>query len=220
MHVTEQSNSSSRHAHAGQDTRVGDVRPLLVQLGISIDIEHDEKRLYDLDRSEIDCFEFRGDIEAPARLGMPSMFEAVTGTTIDAFRDELATAGILDDTVTEQAVDRRPSSICSRTRSPSTVKTKVFCWRTRNRPPTSTDRYPGRVLSRSRRRLDASRRLVARGSTRDQEFERNIRQFQLFLQNGVDQYYLVQDTAGGTPVTPCLYFEELLDEEFDRFSDL
>jgi len=55
---------------------------------------------------------------------------------------------------------------------------------------------------------------------RDQEFERNIRQFQLLLQNGVDQYYLVQDTAGGTPVTPCLYFEELFDEEFDRFSDL
>jgi len=40
------------------------------------------------------------------------------------------------------------------------------------------------------------------------------------LQNGVDQYYLVQDTAGGTPVTPCLYFEEILDEEFERFSDL
>jgi len=55
---------------------------------------------------------------------------------------------------------------------------------------------------------------------RDQEFERNIRQFQLLLQNGVDQYYLVQDTAGGTPVTPCLYFEELFDEAFDRFSDL
>ena len=35
-----------------------------------------------------------------------------------------------------------------------------------------------------------------------------------------DQYYLVQDSAGGTPVTPCLYFEELLDEEFERFSDL
>jgi len=55
---------------------------------------------------------------------------------------------------------------------------------------------------------------------REQEFERNIRQFQRLLQNGVDQYYLVQDTAGGTPVTPCLYFEELFDEEFDRFSDL
>jgi len=54
----------------------------------------------------------------------------------------------------------------------------------------------------------------------EQEFERNIRQFQRLLQNGVDQYYLVQDTAGGTPVTPCLYFEELFDEEFDRFSDL
>jgi len=47
-----------------------------------------------------------------------------------------------------------------------------------------------------------------------------MQQFQLLLQSGVEQYYLVQDTAGGQPVTPCLYFGELLDEEYERFSDL
>jgi hypothetical protein len=40
------------------------------------------------------------------------------------------------------------------------------------------------------------------------------------MQSGAEQYYLVQDARGGSPVTPCLYFEELLDEEFERFSDL
>ena len=40
------------------------------------------------------------------------------------------------------------------------------------------------------------------------------------LQNGTSQYYLVRDTVGGSPVTPCLYFEELLEELYSRFADL
>jgi hypothetical protein len=47
-----------------------------------------------------------------------------------------------------------------------------------------------------------------------------LRQFQLLLQNGVDQYFLVQETSAGKEVTPCLYFHDLLDEEFDTFGDL
>jgi hypothetical protein len=54
----------------------------------------------------------------------------------------------------------------------------------------------------------------------DEEYERHIRQFQLLLQNGAAQYYLVRDTVGGSPVTPCLYFEELFEESFSRFSEL
>jgi hypothetical protein len=55
---------------------------------------------------------------------------------------------------------------------------------------------------------------------RDAEFIRNLMQFQLLLQNGVEQYYLVQDTIGGSPATPCLYFEDLFEDDFARFSDL
>jgi len=42
----------------------------------------------------------------------------------------------------------------------------------------------------------------------------------LLLQSGSKQHYLVQNSTGGSPVTPCLYFEELLEQEYDRFSDL
>jgi hypothetical protein len=55
---------------------------------------------------------------------------------------------------------------------------------------------------------------------REAEFDRHLREFQLLLQNGADQYYLVRDAAGGSPVTPCLYFEELLAEDVSRFGDL
>jgi hypothetical protein len=52
------------------------------------------------------------------------------------------------------------------------------------------------------------------------QFERYIGNFQRLLQSGDQQYYLVQDTAGGEPITPCLYFGDLLDDDFERFSDL
>jgi len=96
-----------RHAHAGRDTRVGDVRPLLVQLGLVVDIEHDEKRLRDLDVPEIEwLLEFSADIEAHTLASALDKFETVTGSSLDAFREELERLGIQDDIVTEQAVDR------------------------------------------------------------------------------------------------------------------
>jgi len=79
-----------RHAHAGRDTRVGDVRPLLVQLGLVVDIEHDEKRLRDLDVPEIEwLLEFSADIEAHTLASALDKFETVTGSSLDAFREEL-----------------------------------------------------------------------------------------------------------------------------------
>jgi hypothetical protein len=206
-----------RSAHAGQDTRVGDVRPLLTQLGISIDIEHDEKRLYDLDRSEVDwILEFRDEIRSSTFEDAIDAYEAVTGTTIDAFRDELATLGLLDNTVTEPAVDRLEFYLQSYEVPVDRENEGVLLADAKS--AAHVDRTLVFYLGLDEEWTHSSPRRP--WVDRDQEFERNIRQFQLLLQNGVDQYYLVQDTAGGTPVTPCLYFEELFDEAFDRFSDL
>ncbi len=206
-----------RSAHAGRDTRVGDVRPLLTQLGMPVDIEHDEKRLYDLDRPEVDwILEFRDEILTRTFEEAIDEYEAVTDVTIDAFREELSTLSLLNEAVTEIAIDRLEFYLQS--------------------DEVPVDRgNEGVLLADAKSAAHVDRAVVFylgldEGWThssprrpwvdRDQEFERNIRQFQLLLQNGVDQYYLVEDTAGGTPVTPCLYFEELFDEEFDRFSDL
>ncbi|AUV84211.1 hypothetical protein C2R22_21840 (plasmid) [Salinigranum rubrum] len=206
-----------RSAHTGRDTRVGDVRPLLTQLGMPIDIEHDEKRLFDLDRSEVDWLhEFRDEIRSSTFEEAIDAYEGVTDTTIDAFRDELSTLGLLDEAVTEQAVDRLEFYLQSYEVPVDRENEGVLLADAKS--AAHVDRavvfYFG--LDEGWTHSSPRRPWVDRG----QEFERNIRQFQLLLQNGVDQYYLVQDTAGGTPVTPCLYFEELIDEEFDRFSDL
>ena len=205
-----------RSAHAGADTRIGDVRPLLTRLGISVDIEHDEKRLSDLDRVEVEwLLEFRDEIHDSTFGEAIERYEGVTGTAIDGFRNELGTLGLLDHAVTESAIDR-----------------VEFYLQTYEVP---IDREnEGVLLADAKSAAHVDRAVVfylgldegwTRSSPRrpwidrDREFERNIRQFQRLLQNGVDQYYLVQETAGGTPVAPCLYFEELFDGEFERFSD-
>jgi len=206
-----------RSAHAGRDTRVGDVRPLLTQLGMSIDIEHDEKRLYDLDRPEVDwLLEFRDEIHSRTFEETIDEYEAVTDASIDAFRGELATLGILDDAVTEPAVDRLEFYLQSYEVPVNRENEGVLLADAKS--AAHVDRAVVFYLGLDEGWTHSSPRRP--WVDRDQEFERNIRQFQLLLQNGVDQYYLVQDAASGTPVTPCLYFEELFDEEFDRFSDL
>ncbi|GAA0729647.1 hypothetical protein J2744_003056 [Halorubrum trapanicum] len=206
-----------RSAHAGRDTRVGDVRPLLTQLGMPVDIEHDEKRLYDLDRPEVDwILEFRDEIRSCTFEEVIDEYEAVTDASIDAFREELATLGLLDDAVTESAVDRLEFYLQSYEVPVDRENEGVLLADAKS--AAHVDRAVVFYLGLDEGWTHSSPRRP--WVDRDQEFERNIRQFQLLLQNGVDQYYVVEDTAGGTPVTPCLYFEELFDEEFDRFSDL
>ena len=206
-----------RSAHAGRDTRVGDVRPLLTQLGMPVDIEHDEKRLYDLDRPEVDwLLEFRDEIRSRTFEEAVDEYEAVTDASIDAFRAELATLGLLDAAVTEPAVDRLEFYLQSYEVPVDRENEGVLLADAKS--AAHVDRAVVFYLGLDEGWTQSSLRRP--WVDREQEFERNIRQFQRLLQNGVDQYYLVQDTAGGTPVTPCLYFEELFDEEFDRFSDL
>jgi hypothetical protein len=206
-----------RSAYTGRDTRVGDVRPLLTQLGMDIDIEYDEKCLSSVDCPAIDwLLEFRDSIEDYTFETALGAYESVTNSRLDEFHEELSKLGIKGESITEPAVDRL-----------------AFYFQSYEVP---VDREnEGVLLADAKAAAYVGRPLVFylgldEGWThssprrpwvdREQEFERNIRQFQLLLQNGVEQCYLVQDSAGGTPVTPCLYFEELLDEEFERFSEL
>lgn len=90
-----------RSAYAGQDTLAGDVRPLLTQLGMPIDVEHDEKCLSDLDRPAVDWLQaFSEDLRSSTFESAVDAYEAVTDSQLDAFRDELSNLGIVDESVT------------------------------------------------------------------------------------------------------------------------
>ena len=206
-----------RTAHGGTDTRISECRPLLARLGISLGIEHDAKRLYELDDAAVEWFvSFCESIETRTFAEALAAFERRVGRRLDGFAEELETLGIAETRATERAVDQL-----------------VFYLQTYEVP---VDREnDGVLLADAKSAAYVGRPVVfylgldedwthsaprRPWVDRDAQYTRNIQQFQLLLQSGATQYYLVQDSKGGSPVTPCLYFSELFDEEFDRFSDL
>ncbi|ELY96178.1 hypothetical protein C483_00090 [Natrialba hulunbeirensis JCM 10989] len=202
---------------AGSDTRVHSVKPLLSCLGATVPVEHDEKRLVDVDDPEIDWLrEFTRQTDALTFEAALNAYEDRTGRTLEAFRDELEELGVLEDPITADAIDRlafyletyevpidrdNEGVLLADAKSASYVDRPVVFYLGLDEEWTHD--------SPNRPWVD-----------RDAEYERNIDSFQSLLQSGATQHYLVQDVAGGSPITPCLYFDELLETEFERFSDL
>jgi len=206
-----------RLADRGSETTVGDVRPLLSQLGRTISVEHDEKRLAAFDHPEIDYLQsLVVSIETRTFGDVLDAFEAELNGSLERLREELAALGLHETQVTRERVDDLATYL--------------------SRYEVPIDREDEGVLLADAQSAGYVDRPVVFHLGLDESWthsvpqrpwvdveaqvERYIQRFQLVLQSGSDQYYLVQDTNGGQPVTPCLYFSELLDEDFERFSDL
>lgn len=206
-----------RHAHRGTETTVADVKPVLTHCGVDIGVSHDGKRLSAVTHPDLEWIqECCASIASRTFRDLLESYESKSGGTLDRFRTELQTLGLLDAPVTAEAlgrleyyfdtyevpVDRENSGVLL-----ADAKSSGYV----DRPVVF---YLG--LDEGWTHSAPQRPWVDTAS----QFERYIRQFQLLLQSGSEQYYLVQETAGGQPVTPCLYFNELLDEACSQFSDL
>jgi len=206
-----------RTAFRGSGTTVDDVRPLCARMGVDLPIEHDEKRLDAVGVPETDWINnFCDSVRSSTFAGAVHEYETETGRSMDTFRDELEELGLADQPVTRRSVEDLAYYL-------QTYEVPV-------------DRENDGVLLADAKSSGYVDRPVVFYVGMDEEwthsapqrpwvdteaqFDRYIRQFQLLLQSGTEQYYLVQDTAGGQPVIPCLYLGELLDGEFERFSDL
>lgn len=206
-----------RTIHASGETTVGRVRSLLANLGMAVAVDHENKRLADLDhpgsnwlretREEIAGATFDVAIEA---------YEEITDRPLRDLRDELDRLGVLDEPVTEPAIDRLAFYLQSYEVPVDRENRGVLL------ADANSAGYVDRPLVFFLGLDDGWTPTAPQRPWVDEDaaFERNIRQFQSLLQSGTEQHYLVQDASGGTAVTPCLFFEELLDASFERFSDL
>ena len=201
----------------GSETTVGDVQPVLTQMSIDAPLDDHQKRLEAVHRPALEWLQ-----DFCISIGNQTFGEALstyankTGVELTLFDEELRTLGLADVPVTSEGVDRLAYYL-------QTYEVPV-------------DREnEGVLLADAKSSAYVDRPVVfhlGMGQDwthsaphrpwvdSDRQFERNIGNFQRLLQSGEQQYYLVQDTAGGEPITPCLYFGDLLDEEFERFSDL
>lgn len=206
-----------RTAFRGDGATVADIRPVLTQLGVDVPIDHERKRVSALELSELEWVrEFCDGLVSSTFSEALGQFESQIDTQLGALHTELERLGVADSRVDE-----------------STFDDLAFYLQTYEVP---VDRENEGVLLADAQSSGYVDRPVVFHVGLDEswthsaprrpwvntesQFDRYLRQFQLLLQSGSEQYYLVQDTAGGQPVTPCLYLGELLDEEFDRFSDL
>jgi len=203
---------------AGSDTRVQSVKSLLSSLGATVPVAHDEKRLTNVDDPDINWLrDFSSQrVNSLTFAAALDAYENRTGRTLEVFREELGILRLLKKPITTDRIDQltfyletyevpidreNEGVLLADAKSASFVDRPVLL-------------YLG--LDEGWTHDSPNRPWV----DRDEEYERNIDNFQSLLQSGVAQHYLVQDTAGGSPVTPCLYFSELLTTEFERFSDL
>ncbi|WP_251331431.1 PD-(D/E)XK nuclease family protein [Haloplanus pelagicus] len=206
-----------RTAHRGTDTRISEIRSLLTAFDCDVADREADKRLHELDDEQLSwLIDFCHEIQEYTFSDALSVFEHRTDDVLDAFRTELDELGIADETVTEARLDElsfylqtyevpvdrdNEGVLLADAKSASYVgREVVFYLGLDDRWTHSAPRRPW---------VD-----------QDAQFTRNLKSFQLLLQSGSQQHYLVQDATGGSPVTPCLYFEELLEQEYDRFSEL
>lgn len=201
----------------GSATTVGDVQPVLTQMGFDIPIDDHEKRLDTVDAPVIEWVqEFCNSIETRTFAEAVATYTEQAGVALDRLTEELRTLGLADEVVTSEGIDR-------------------FAYYLQTyEVPVERDN-DGVLLADAKSSAYVDRPVVFHLGMSDDwthsapqrpwvdtdtQFDRYIGSFQRLLQSGDQQHYLVQDAAGGEPITPCLYFGELLDVEFERFSDL
>lgn len=205
-----------RASYRGPNVQIQTLRPLFDQFDITLDISHDEKRLHEVNTTAAtQLSELLSELRTCSFAGALTQFEDRCGIDCPAFHTELTRLGLADTPVT-----------------PATIEQLTFYLQTHDVPidrdnegvlladisgATFVDRPTVFCLGIDE---DWTKTPPNRPWVSETElYERYIKQFQLSLQNGVEQHYLVEDTRGGEPVTPCLYFDELLDSNIDRFTD-
>ncbi len=206
-----------RTSYRGTETTVGEVTSLLTQLGTTVDIDHAEKRLHAVDIPETEWItSYCDSLESWTFSEALERYETQIDSSLDRFHEELRNLSIEDAIVTEDRLDELSYYLQSYDVPIDRENEGVLL------ADAKSSGYVDRpVVFHVGLDEDWTHNPPQRPWVdTETQFERYLGQFQLLLQSGVEQYYLVQDTAGGQPVTPCLYFSELLDEEYDQFSDL
>jgi len=201
----------------GTDTLVGDVKPVLTQMGIDVAIDHDNKRLSEVDAPETDWMcDFCQSLNSYTFAEALAAYESQTETNLVSFQKELTELGIADTPVNTDALDALAYYLQTYEVPVERENDGVLLADAKSAGYVDRPVVFHLGLDEDWTRSPPQRPWV----DTEAQFQRYLDQFQLLIQSGVEQYYLVQDTHGGQPVTPCLYFGELLDDGYEQFSDL
>lgn len=197
--------------------RVGEVRPLLPTLNMTIPMKYDDKRLDTVDHHRVNDLQ---------RL----LSEVADGTFQDAverlnqridpdfstLRDVLNDLQLWEQDVTQDRVQRLEyylsafdDEIDKSRRGVLLASAKSSAYVDR---PIVFYLGMGAGWTHDRRRKP--------WINHEQQERQRIQDFTILLQNGEQQHYLVQDREMNQDVTPCFYFNEIFDTDIETFRDL
>ncbi len=201
----------------GSDLRVADVEPLLAPLGVDVPRTLGEQRVDALGDGTLSELAV---IEEAATTGTLqdaiSAYESLAGLRLQTLRDECNRLEILEEAVTTALLDRLTYYLQSFDVPVDQDQTGVLL--TDAASTAYIDRpvvfYLGLGTGWAKTPPDVP------WIDTTEYVQQDLDRFEILLQNGRQRHYLVQDTRAGEDVTPCLYFRELFEQSFDRFSDL
>lgn len=202
---------------ARRAVRIGDLRPVLTYLDLHPRVQDEDKRLTHVDDPELDAVtQFIESVESYTFADAFAFISDHSGEDLTDLHVELGRLGLLAEPITPERVndldyylrsfevptDDRQTGVllADPSANPSVDRPVVFFL---GMDESWTQRVPDRPW------IDTD--------ARDRQ---HLEQFELLIQNGQEQYFLVQETVAGEAVTPCLYFHDLLDGDFETFTDL
>lgn len=193
---------------------VKDCQPVLSQLDIDISVEKNNDYISELEGEKLE--RFRKLLQWIGGSKLKDVLEKMDSHFETDLKDDFRQLGVLEETVSEKLVNKLEYYLDTYTVEKDSTGTGVLL--ANSNSSAVVDRpivfYLGRDSSWTPGIPNKP------WINRKEEDERNLKEFKILIQNGEQQHYLVQDRLMNEDVTPCLYFNELTEEEFESFRDL
>ncbi len=194
--------------------QVRDCRPVMTQLGFEVPIKLDNDNIVDIENESVE--EFRELLDEVREASIEQVLEKIEDMIETDIRQDFEELGILNTEVSENMINRleyyldtykveKNSSgggvLMANAGSATYVDKPVVFYL--GMDSGWTPNIPNKPWTNKK-----------------DEDETRLKNFKALIQNGDQQHYVVQDKIMDEDVTPCLYFNEIADIEFESFRDL
>lgn len=196
--------------------KLREIQPILTKIGIEVSVEHNDEFLKDLNLDKLDEFKKKIQELKKSRFAEAlNEFETFTEEQ-DRIREELERLGISEEEINQRNINRLEYYLDSFEIEIDSTNAGVLFASPKSAPyiDRSIIFYIG--MDSSWMHTTPEKPWIKE----DKYHSRNLKNFQLLIQNGEKQHFMVRNDFMGDPITPCLYLDELFEENFDSFSDL
>jgi hypothetical protein len=199
-----------RTAVSNERVKVSEIRPILRRMGLNEDVplRKDERYLPHLEEDLPELQSLLSNIEDTTFSESLDRYEDISETDMEEVRDAVEEVGLLDENISDSSINRLRYYVDSYDIGGDTdVGGVLFADPSASIADRPLVFYIG--ISESWAADIPDRPWI----DEDEMNEKHLKSFQILLQNGNDQYYMVQKAKAGEKVTPCFYLHELVDED-------